>query len=266
MARILYFRLGENDEISFGSLLSLLSNVRHLLQDFDAALSRDPRGSVRWQVEVLKKASPILLGLKGEIIRRRNPQFVAPWDMTTRVGQAVLSSTAKISNEAERPTIVSDSAISHFRHLAVTSKKVGEIAMYDDERSVVINETTLANIQKLTGPRTQSVGSVLGSLETISVHKSNEIRIWDDNTGRPVRCRYPRALEETVLASLRARVIVSGVVSYNESGQAISVTAQEIQRYPTDDELPDIDDVIGCVDDLTQGRPLAEHLSGLRDE
>jgi hypothetical protein len=266
MRQILYFRLGESDQITFGSLVSLLSNIRHLLQDFDAALSKDPRGSVLWQVEVLEKSSPIILGLSGEVVRRRNAPVSSPWNLTGRIGQEVLRSTAQISNSAQRPSIVSDSAISHYRNLAVSSKKIGDISVYDDNTNVVINETTLQNIDKLTGPKTKSVGSILGKLEAISVHKSNEIRVWDENTGRPVRCKYPRALEEMITASLRARVLVAGLVSYNANGQAISVDASEIKRYPSPDELPGIDDVIGCVDDVTGGASLRDYLSHIRDE
>lgn len=266
MQPLLFFRLGESDRPAFGALLGALSNIRRLLQDFDAALSRDPRGMVRWEVAVLEKASPPILGLNGEIVRRRNTPFSPSADFPSVVGRTVLRSTAAISNEGQRPDIVSDSAISHYSQLAASSQRIGEIAVYDGQSQVAINDTTLENIRKLTGPKTKSVGSVLGRLESISVHKNNEIRVWDENSGKPIRCTYPRELEEIVKATLRERVLVSGLVSYNALGQPISVGVRELVRYPAADELPSIEDVTGLIDDVTGGATLRDYLAHIRDD
>jgi hypothetical protein len=263
MARVIYFRLGNQDEITFGSLLRMMGEIRGLLADFDAAVSRDPRGVLRWKVAVLQKDSPPLLGLVGEtIVRHDGPPPIPP----NIIEDAFLESTARLSNEAQRTTVVSDSAMERYRKLATASRKLGEISVYTDDRQVGITEATLDKINLITATKSRSAGSILGRLETISVHKANEIRVWDENTNRPVRCRYHRSLEEQVKALLRERVIVSGEISYNPFGQPTRVDVASIDPYPSDSDLPSIERIAGLVDDFTGGATLKEYLEHLRDE
>src|SRR5665213_1541925 len=219
---VIHFRLGEQDKISLGTLIASLKNIKGLLSDFDAAIANDPRGLVRWEVVVLEKNSPAVIGVIGEPIQRRGTPS-PPVDMPNKVGGAFMRSAAQLSLEAKRTTIVSDHALQRFQRLAHQSQRFGEISVYTDAQAVPINETMLHHISQLTRPRSKSVGSVLGRLDTISVHHANEIRIWDENTNRPVRCRYPGELEETIKSCLRERVLVSGVVSFNEFAQATAV-------------------------------------------
>jgi hypothetical protein len=258
MPPVIYFRLGQHEKITLGSLVRSLSNVKGLLYDFDAAISRDPRGLVRWEVAVLEKNSPAVIGVFGEAIQRRNMP-PPPDDFPERVQTAFLESTARLSFEAKRTNLVSDSALQRFQVLANQSKRMGEIAVYTTD------EQTLENISRLTQPKTKSVGSVLGKLDTISVHHANEIRVWDENTNRPVRCRYPNELEETVKSSLRERVLVSGVVSYNAFGQATAVDVATLVPYGRNEDLPTIEQMVGLIDDVTGGVGLKKYLEHLRD-
>lgn len=263
MSQMLYFRLGEHDDITLVSLLTTLRDVQGLLYDFDAALSRNPRGNVKWNVEVLQKKSPPLLGLSGEV--GNSSRSTVPNDFPNQVGTALLMSTAKLSLQSERLDIVSDSAMERYTRLAKRSRRIGEIEVFTDTQKVPINATTLSHIRALSGPRSKSTGSVLGRLDTISVHNANEIRVWDENTNKPVRCRYPDALEETIKASLRSRVLVSGVVSFNEHGRPISVNVSNVTPYAPPDELPTIEQMSGLIDDVTGGASLRNYLEHLRD-
>ena len=263
MSRVIYFRLGDKDRPPFSAFLRSLYNVKGLLADFDAAVSRDPRGTVRWEVAVLQKKSPIILGVVGEPIRRRAPVMSPP--NVDLIEDELMDSTAKLSLGAQRTVLVSDSAIERYRELATQSAKLGEIAVYTNETEVPINEQTLQNIQQLTGTKSKAVGSILGNLDTISVHNNNEIRVWDENTKRPVRCRYPVEMEETIKSWLRERVLVNGLVSFNRAGQATSVEVSNIARYPRANELPTIEQVSGLIDDMTDGASLADYLEHLRD-
>src|SRR6266850_3464256 len=189
MSRVIYFRIGDKDRLSLNALVRTLRNVQGLLYDFDAAISRDPRGSIRWEVAVLEKKSPTVIGVVGRPVQRNALASSVIHTNPEQVESALLDSTARLSLKAERTTIVSDSALERYRQLAMQSAKLGEIDVYTDAQLVPINERTLDNIKQLTGTKTRSTGSVLGNLDTISVHKANEIRVWDENTKRPVRCR-----------------------------------------------------------------------------
>ncbi len=265
MDGIIYFRLGETDQITFGQLVATMIDVKGLLLDFDAALSRDPRGTLRWNVEVIEKRSPVVIGVSPVQSRQTVDPAIFGVNFGSQVETAVIKDTARLTFEADRGDLVSDSAIGRYTRLAKRSRRIGDIAVYTDSRSVPINESTLTNIHRLVGTKSKSTGSVLGRLDTISVHRHNEIRIWDDNHQRPITCRYPAALEETVKASLRQRVLVSGVVSYNEIGRATAVDVSLIAPYPDDAELPSVERMQGSVSNMTGGESLADYLEHLRD-
>jgi len=112
----------------------------------------------------------------------------------------------------------------------------------------------------------EGFGSVLGMLEVISVHSGNEVRVWDENTNRPVVCVYPDLLEEDLKANLRKRVLAYGVVSYNSSGQPLSVALEGIDPYSDVDDLPTIEQVSGLIKNLRGGLSLKDYMERLRDE
>lgn len=264
MSQVIYFKLGEQDRVTFGSMLQTMLDVKGLLSDFDAAVSRDPRGTLEWEVVVLEKKSPVVLGVLPRVAQRRQHSRPVPPSFPDRIEAEVIDSTAGLSFRAERTEMTSDSALLRYKKLAERSRKIGEITVYTDAQRVPINETTLTHIHKITGTKSKSYGSILGRLDTISVHRANEIRVWDDNTNKPVTCRYPDALEETIKPLLRRRVLVSGIIAYNEMGRATSVEVSKIDPYEVD-ELPTIEQVSGLLDNLTDGESLAKYLEHLRD-
>jgi hypothetical protein len=132
--------------------------------------------------------------------------------------------------------------------------------------SAPIDEATLDSIKKLTGTKHKSEGSITGRLDTIAVHHDNEIRVWDEETNKPVRCRFDASLEEDVKAALRHRVLVSGMVSYNPFGQPVSVLAESIDRIRDQFELPTIEQMSGLLDKPTGDLSLRDYLRRISDD
>ena len=266
MGEVIYFQLGDREEISLKALIRAFRDILGFLEDLDASVSEDPRGTVQWEVAVLQKTSPPLLGLVGHPKRPSSDQGAVLANFSRRVKVECLDSIDMLTVDAKRAQALSDSALRRVRNLAVQSKRLGKIDVYTDDRRVPITEKTLDAIEKLTAKKHESVGSVLGRLETIAVHRDTEIRVWDENTNRPVRCRYPIDLEDTVKALLRARVLVSGLVTFNPASQPVRVEVSSIERYSDETELPTIEQMSGLLPDATGGRTLAEYLEHLRDD
>ena len=265
--RTLFFRLGSQDHITLGDLKNAIVRISGLLADMDAAIAEDPRGAVRWRVEVLQKNSPPLLGLRAEPIARRDRQSkqLVRRDTSAKV-EAALFSGVRTLDAGERPQEVPDAAIDKIARLAVQSKKLGDIHVYSDAGEADISQTTLSGINKVIGSATRSKGSILGKLDTIAVHFDNEIRVWDENSNRAVRCRYPATMEDRVKELLRKRVLVTGLVAFNIRGQAVSVQVEDLVPYGDTDSLPTIEQLSGLFkkskdEDFT----LREYLEHLRD-
>ena len=201
--RILHFRLGSGDDIDLEDLRFALQKIAGVLSDLDAAAAKHPRGAVRWRVSVLQKESPPLLGVTAEPVPRKDPQTreTVRRDTSRQVEDALLSGV-RLLDGGERPKGISDAVIDKIRHLAVRSRRIGDIEVYSDAGRSEISEATLFGIDKVIGSAARSKGSILGKLDTIAVHYGNEIRVWDENSDRAVRCRYPDSLEDDVKDNL----------------------------------------------------------------
>ena len=210
--RILYVRLGSGDEITVADLRFDVQKIAGVLSDLDAAVAQRPRDAVRWRLSVLQSKSPPLLGLTAEPVGSEGPSV--PRDArrsghVTTKSEIDLLSGVRVLDSGERPqAAVSDAAIDKIRCLAVQSRRIGDIKVYSDVGRSEISETTLSGINEVIGSATRSKCSILGKLDTIAVHRGNEIRVLDVNSGRSVRCRYPDSIEDDVKDNLRKRVLV----------------------------------------------------------
>jgi len=103
-------------------------------------------------------------------------------------------------------------------------------------------------------------------LEAISVHKANEFRVWDDKSGKPVRCKYdPATQEERIKSLLRSKVAVFGTVQSNSNGIPISLEVEDIE--PAEQRaLPTIQEMSGSIKGITEGKSLKEYLEQIDDD
>ena len=264
--RILYFQIGEKDRLTIKELRGAILRIAGLLADLDAAVSHDPRGTLRWEVAVLRKDSPALLGLDPVPIARREPgtKQLVRRDTAPQVERILMSGLRALAS-GERPENVPDAAIEKVERLAAQSKKIGDIKVYTNVSHAEIGEATLEGIKKVAGKNTRSKGSILGQLDTIAVHYGNEIRVWDENTNRAVRCSYPDDIEDQVKSLLRERVLVVGEVAFNAKGHPISVRVERVDQYGRVDDLPTIEEMSGLLKNPTGDLSLKDHMEQLRD-
>lgn len=108
-------------------------------------------------------------------------------------------------------------------------------------------------------------GSIVGSLEATIVHKGNEFRVWDENTGKAVPCYFPDHLLPVAAGHLKRRVLVYGTARLNRLDNIVSLQAKGIDDF-RESNLPTIKEMSGLVDDLTGGLPLSEYMKQLCEE
>ena len=106
----------------------------------------------------------------------------------------------------------------------------------------------------------------MGKLESLSVHKGHEFRVWDKNTGKPVVCKFLPDLMGRVKEMLPATVVVSGVIHSNSAGIPIKMDLEELSLENGEPILPAIHEMSGIVEDFTGGRTLKEYLEDMEDE
>lgn len=258
--RTIYLQIGTRERISLKGFVSAIRNFLGILEDMDAASSRAGDGSVKWEVVFLQKNSPPVIGVKGIPLSSTNKS--AP----TQVRRDVLNGVRALESAMRKPN-VSDAVLVRMGRLAHQSKHTGPMEMYTDKdkkgKIVEIGPDLIEKIEQHIGRASESKGSIVGQLDTIAVHHSNEIRVWDENYGRAVRCEYKPELEDRIKSLLRHRVIVTGSVYFNAKGQPVSVSAEDIDTYPEHASLPTIEEMSGLIDDLTGGQSLRKYMEEL---
>ncbi len=260
----IYFVLeGHNRILRPQPFIDAVRRFVKLLRELDASISRNPRGSVIWEIHSLQKSSPATVGFRQIPRTHKQPEHVP--ERADEVKASCVSGIALLSKKPERLSTYSERALDQTEHLA----KLRSADRFDDMRVINRNEeaavsvSTLANIQTLRGPTFESAGSVVGKLEQINVHHGFEFRVWSESTGKPVTCRFDEAKLDEVMAALRKKVVVHGDVKWNRLGHPIAIAVGGMQVLNGGIE-PTIEEVSGIVEDFTDGMSLREYLEELR--
>lgn len=136
---------------------------------------------------------------------------------------------------------------------------------YDLSQTVEISAKASANIDQLLKIRKRSIGSIEGTLETISVHGKPRIIVYLGRTRKAVTCRFDgEGLLDQATSLLRRRVVVSGIVHSNAKGEPMRVDAEHIRALRRNDELPSIAEMGGMDPNFTGDMSTEEYLRSIR--
>jgi hypothetical protein len=258
MAEPIFMRIGEGNRIELPELENAIGNFRGILQDVDSAVSARKSGSLRWLVTTLADAPAPLIGVTPHLQRR------AVNDTSFVVEREVINNFASLTERGERSRYLSDAALNKVEKIAKTAQKVGTTEIYTEKRGdltlrTTVTSQTLNQVQELTQGKSLSYGTIVGSLDSISVHRGVEFRVWDENTKRPVTCVFKRERLSLVTNLLTKRVIVSGMIRCDRNGLPLRVSVDDLDGV-AEDYLRPIGDLMGSVPNLLGGRSLKEYL------
>ena len=256
MAEPIYMRVGEGQPVELPYLVGAMGNFLGLLRELDSAVANKKKGQLRWKVTTLKDTPSPLVGVTPML------QRTAMHDISAQVEREVIYGVQTLTDRGERSKLLSDAALTRVERIASTAPVIGESAIYTETSgplrlSTRINVKTLSQVRELTSPKSASFGSIVGNLDSISVHKGREFRVWDENVGTPVRCSFAPVHEAAAKDLLGKRVIASGMVQSDQNGQPLSMRVETLDSC-TLSLTPSIDEVMGLVPDFTGGLSLRE--------
>ena len=127
----------------------------------------------------------------------------------------------------------------------------------DQTVSARATDNVRENIRRLQQPRRRSYGSISGTLDTISTRRdSKKFQILDPVSRRPVSCQFSDDQIDVVKDALTRRVVVSGTVVRNMSGQPLRIEDGELQ---VPDSSTPLTNLIGVDPQFTGGLSLPEY-------
>lgn len=261
MNDIIYLHLeGREGLIDPRMLIRAIENFMGLLHEVDATISKRSSGYCEWYVGPVTRKSPLNIGFVGQAPMDKQPHL-------KRVHRECATGIRTLTDKGDRPPSYSDAAIQKVKHLGELEflpHKTGLtlIKVHHQKKEVRLVNATYEHVQEFTTPRYEAEGSVIGNLDSITVHKGNEFRVWDELTQRAVTCRFKKEMLEQAKDLLGKRVLVAGLVNVSSKGDKLSVDVAELDSYPDEKDLPTIEDMSGLVDDFTGGMSIKEYLQG----
>jgi hypothetical protein len=214
--------------------------------DFLGEVSKDVAGpgGVRWVLEDASRASPVRL-LVRPIAARDDVRQRDLVDLSRSISEGL----AALRIRAERPPHFTDRALEKAEELA---RKVGPdlilVRIGDQTRRTEMTAQLVANIETVLGDVVTSLGTVEGRLEAVNVHNSRYFNVYEDLTGRRIRCDFGHRIDTHQIAvAVERRVAVFGEIRYDSNGEIEGMTAESLEVFPAAPDLPTAEDVFGIL-------------------
>ena len=201
-------------------------------------------GAATWVVSDVKPGSLDVV-LRPEPASARVPQELMP-----RIVRAVSQGMATLQRHAVRPANFNDRALQHARELArLQGDQLRSIEIRDGHSGTAVTEILATNVDLVLGQPIKEFGVIEGRLEAVSLHgQKRRFFVYDALSGTRVECLIGHRIPaDEIGRGLEKRVAVVGEISYRDSGEIINISAQELEVFAPESELPTADEVRGIL-------------------
>lgn len=258
MTEPIYMRIGSGGTLHLPQLVGAMGNFLGLLREIDSTIAERKIGNLQWRVTTLEKTPNPLVGVTPTL--RKNGL-----DTGRRVERELIQNIDLITLKGERGRSMSDAALTRIEALAKTAPHIGPSSIYTSTKeslsvTTTVSAKTLEQVREITGVKSTSYGVIKGKLDTISVRRGLEFRIWDETSQRSVRCLIDAKERSQALALLGTTATVSGVIAADRHGRPVSMQVSALGEYTIPDELPTIEEMRGFIPDFTGGLSLKQFL------
>jgi len=215
-----------------------------MIKDVAKHVSGTSRG-VQWTIGVRPGSAMI----DCTPLPSRAPATVLPTILDT-IERGVISTEAG----SACPPHFSEKALNDMRKLASVLEhrpdEVDLIRVWRNGRSHQVTTQTVANVDAIHGIASRDWGTIEGRLQMITEVRRLRFVVRDAVTARLTECFFDDDIIDDVTSAFGKRVSVSGVILYRANGDTKSIEVEEFSVMPDEDELPDIDDMIGILQEV----------------
>lgn len=245
-------------------VVSTLSNLVALL----GVLERGQRPSRTYRAETSTwQFSELRLGSLNAALRPSRPVEGSSTSEMTRVALVLVQGFQQLEQEEALPNgwdgTAATKARSITRDLSEDVTAGIHLRLVEDGRDLgecQVTRRSGRNLLQATRGVYQSIGSVTGTLGSISIHSRKQAGLWLDR-GPRVAVYFSEAQQARIAPSLGERVTVAGRLKRNRQGQVLSVNMRRIERLGPP---RDIEGLIGLDPGIAGGLSAVEHIRAVR--
>ncbi|HUQ15693.1 MAG TPA: hypothetical protein VM094_06530 [Gemmatimonadales bacterium] len=157
----------------------------------------------------------------------------------------------QLRTKAAIPAHFSDTALEAAGQLAAhSSNGVSRIEIALGGRRVEVTQNVEANVGEVTKEKFRSMGSLEGTIESLTIHGLRRFTLYERQWGRGVQCFFDFDEHEIFNRLWNKRVLVRGIIWSRADGRPIKIQVskpEDIYTFPPDDELPTASQVRGIL-------------------
>jgi hypothetical protein len=224
----------ERDGVSLQTYNTATFKLTQVLRELDSAISGKSGGMVNWYVVDLGKNGTLTIEIESQVKKPpKTRQKKQIQDTAPAVTQSFITGFENIQVHGISPPYLSEYGLVKLQGMMQLLHKDGArgfiATSVDDQRSISVTERAAKTLEDLLPPRRQEEGSVEGMLETISIHGSKKLIIYESLSRKGVTCTIPsEASINQAKEALGKKVVVSGNVSFNIKDEPIRVAIKDI--------------------------------------
>jgi hypothetical protein len=266
MSGVLELRLGvTRGALAPRAYTAAVNEITLSLEELDRVVEPDPKSRVAWFVERTDwyESGPTIQlrpDLQGA---RRSTEDVYRPGRALLAGITSLHTSPKIPDDFTERTVKRMAEVGALTLRHASGIQTIEVAELDrDNTSTQIDERVDNNAKLAVAQASLAYGSVVGKLDVISARTARTRIGLVTDYGPPVTCMVDKIDPEVYLHLFNSKVLVSGILKRNVSGQIIRIEADslELQQAPSS---VDVEALRGALPNPS-GMSVAEYLEQQR--
>jgi hypothetical protein len=270
MAKLRFEIEGTPGDVQFMTYMHALWHAMSVLRELDSALSGKYHGSINWYVAHQASSDTLAIDLRSrqKPIKAKKQESI-PADVGPRVASSFVTGFENLERGVS-PPYISEFGLIRIKDMMDELRKNGargyRVTDLDEARSIRVSEKTGETVRQLLPADKHAIGSVEGTLETISVHKQRKFIVYHALTNKAVTCRIgdDEDMLRTAINALGERVVAIGTVQFNAKGETVRVRADDI-RLLGKGTLPTTRELAGSDPDFTDGMSSVEVIRSFRE-
>ena len=184
-----------------------------------------------------------------DLILKPEPDSLELAPKMPTVVHAIVQGVRTVEREPTRPPFFTDAALYHAKNLA----KLDGVRIKNATAGSELTHALRNNVDRIVGPDDEEWGTVEGRVESLTVHRKRAFNLYEPISGDRIECSFGRRIPADEIGNaVEKRVAVSGKIVYR-GDKIVHVLAEEIEVFPSDDQLPTIEDVLGILADRPNG-------------
>ncbi len=131
-------------------------------------------------------------------------------------------------------------------------------------RNVTVTRHAAEHLGVALQERRHSIGSLIGRLDTISVHQRLNAGLWHERTGERVTVTFDPPQTDEITAALGKRVELAGRITRTLDDRLVDIRMRSVEILPDLNDGPQLTGLVGLDPNFTGGMDPADYLREIR--